>query len=75
MDIIQFCNLSESMSRDKRNHSQGHVTSTNKVTLHSYSVDLYLFDIRDPKNLRNKKKIIALASLVPELGKVTLRVT
>jgi hypothetical protein len=126
MDIIQFCNLSESMSRDKRNHSQGHVTSTNKVTLHSYSVDLYLFDIRDPKNLRNKKKdncssvtstrvrkghaqghvtltykvtldsysvdlylfdirdpknlrnkkkIIALASLEPELGKVTLRVT
>ena len=26
-----------------------------KVTLYSYSVDLYLFDIRDPKNLRNKK--------------------
>ena len=75
MDIIQFCNLSESMSRDKRNHSQGHVTSTNKVTLHSYSVDLYLFDIRDPKNLRNKKKDIALASLVPALGKVTLRGT
>ena len=51
------------------------MTLTYKVTLDSYSVDLYLFDIRDPKNLRNKKKIIALASLVPELGKVTLRVT
>ena len=30
---------------------------------------------RDPKNLRNKKKIIALASLELELRKVTLRVT
>ena len=75
MNIIQFCSQSESMSRDKRNHSHGHVTLTNKVTLDSYSVDLYLFDIRDPKNLRNKKKIIDLASLVPELGEVTLRVT
>ena len=55
MDVIQFCNLSESMSRDKKSHSQGHVTSTNEVSLHSYSVDLYLFDIRDPENLRNKK--------------------
>ena len=51
------------------------MTLTYKVTLDSYSVDLYLFDIRDPENLRNKKKIIALASLVPELVKVTLRVT
>ena len=51
------------------------MTLTYKVTLDSYRVDLYLFDIRDPKNLRNKKKIIVLASLVPELGKVTLRVT
>ena len=45
------------------------MTLSYKVTLDSYSVDLYLFDIRDPKNLRNKKKIIALASLEPELGK------
>ena len=48
---------------------------TYKVTLDIYSVDLYFFDIRDPKNLRNKKKIIAPASLEPELEKVTLRVT
>ena len=27
-----------------------------KVTLDSYSVELYLFDIRDPKNLQNNKK-------------------
>ena len=46
-----------------------------KVTLDSDSLDLYLFGIRDPKNLRYKKKIIALASLEPEIGKVTLRVT
>ena len=51
------------------------MTLTYKVTIDSYSVDLYLVDIRDPKNLRNKKKIIALASLEPELRKVTLRVT
>ena len=62
-------------TRFRKSHAQGHVTLTYKVTLDSYSVDLYLFDIRDPKSLRNKKKIIALASLVPELGKVTLRVT
>ena len=62
-------------TRVKKDHAQGHVTLTYKIMLDSYSVDLYLFDIRDPKNLRNKKKIIALASLVPELRKVTLRVT
>ena len=62
-------------TRLRKGHAQGHVTLTYKVTLDSYSVDLYLFDIRNPKNLRNKTKIIVLASLVPELGKVTLRVT
>ena len=41
-----------------------------KVTLDSYSVELYLFEILDSKNLLAKqKKIIALASLEPELGK------
>ena len=47
---------------------------TYKVTLDSYSVELYLFDIHDPKNLQNKKNIIALASLEPEIRKVTFRV-
>ena len=32
------------------------MTLTCKVTLDSYSVESYLFDIRDPKNLQNKKK-------------------
>ena len=32
------------------------MTLTYKVTLDNYSVDSYLFDIRDPKNQRNKKK-------------------
>ena len=62
-------------TRDKKSHAHGHVTLIYKVTLDSYSVELYLFDIRDPKNLRNKKKIIALASLETEIRKVTLRVT
>ena len=53
-----------------------HVTfDTYKVTLDSYSVELYLFETLDPENLPNKERIIALASLEPELGKVTLRVT
>ena len=51
------------------------MTLTCKVTLDSYSVNSYLFDIRDPKNLQNKKMIIALASLEPEIKKITLRVT
>ena len=83
-DIRRFLNLrnkkkdhrsSVSRTRVRKGHAQGHVILSYKVTLDSYSVDLYLFDIRDPKNLRNKKKIIALASLEPELGKVTLMVT
>ena len=32
------------------------MTLTYKVTLDSYSVELYLFDICDPKNMQNKKK-------------------
>ena len=59
----------------RKSHVQGHVTLTYKVTLDSYSFELYIFDIRDPKNLQNKKKIIALAALEPELRKVTFRVT
>ena len=62
-------------TRDRKGHAQDPVTLTYKVTLDSYSVELYLFDICDPKNLQNKKKIIALASLEPEIKKVTFRVT
>ena len=60
---------------DENSHAQFHVTLIYKVTLNSYSVELYLFETLDPENLPNKKRIIALASLEPELGKVTLRVT
>ena len=48
---------------------------THSVTLEGYSVELYIVDIRDPKNLQNKKKIIVLASLEQEIRKVTFRVT
>ena len=51
------------------------MTLTYKVTLDSYSVDLYLFDIRDHKVPAKQKKIIVPASLEPEIRKVTLRVT
>ena len=62
-------------TRVRKGHAQGHVTLTYKVTLDRYSVDLYLFDIHDSKNLRNKKTIIALASLEQEIRKVALMVT
>ena len=60
---------------DQRGRVQCHVTLTNKVTRDSYCVELDIFDIRDPKNLQNKRKIIALASLEQEIRKVTLMVT
>ena len=51
-----------------------------KVTLDSYSVELYLFEILDSsvtgtrvKRLSKQLNIIVLMSLEPELGKVTLR--
>ena len=53
--------LSVTRTSDKKGHVQGHVTLTYKVTLDRYSVESYLFDIRDPKNLQTKKKIIALS--------------
>ena len=43
-------------TRVKKGHVQGHVTLTYKVTLDGYSFELYIFDIRDPKNLQNKKR-------------------
>ena len=43
-------------TRVEKGHAQGHVTLTYKVSVDSYSVELYLFDICDPKNLRNKKR-------------------
>ena len=42
-------------TRVRKGHAHGHVTLSYKVTLDSYSVDLYLFDIRDPKNLQKKR--------------------
>ena len=37
-------------------------------------MELYLFDIRDPKTCKTKNKIIALASLEPEIRKVMFTV-
>ena len=47
---------SATRTRDNKGHAQGHVTLTYRVTLDSYSVELYIFDILDPKNLQNKKR-------------------
>ena len=62
-------------TRDTKGHAHGHVTLTYKVMRDSWYVELYIFDIPDPKNLQNKKKIIALASLEQKIRKVTFRVT
>ena len=76
-DVKNIYFHSATITRDlvRQGHARGHVNLSYKFPLDSYSLDLYLFDIRDPKNLRNTKMIIALASLEPEIGKVTLRVT
>ena len=80
INIFPHCNYQDHRSsvtrtRDMKGHAQGHVILIYKVTLDSYSVEIYLFDILDPKNLQNKKRIIALTSLEPEIRKVTLMVT
>ena len=64
-----------SRTRDKKDHAQGHVTLINQVTLESYSVELYLFDIRDPRNLQNKKDHHSSVTIEPDIRKVMLRVT
>ena len=43
-------------TRDTKGHAHGHVTLAYKVTRDSSSVELYIFDISDPKNLQNKKR-------------------
>ena len=60
---------------DEKGQAQFHLTLIYKVTLDSYSVELYFFEILHPKNLPNKRKIIAFASLEHEIRKVTLMVT
>ena len=51
------------------------MTPTYKDKLGSYSGGLYLCDIRDPTNLQNEEKIIALVVLEPDIRKVMFRVT
>ena len=43
-------------TRETEGHAHGHVTMTYKVTRDSWCVELYIFDIPDPKNLQNKKR-------------------
>ena len=50
-------------------------TVTYKVTRKFYASICYAIDFPDPKNLRNKKKILVLALIVPEIGKVNCIVT
>ena len=50
-------------------------TVTHKVTRKFYASMCYAIDFLDPKNLRNKKKIMVLALIVPEIGKVNCIVT
>ena len=53
----------------------GHVTLTYKVKCECYASECYAVDFTDSKNLRNKKKIMVLAIIVAEIGKVNCMVT
>ena len=63
-------------SRDTKCHFQGHVTLMYKVTRQGHDIGLYSIDFPEWKNLKNKKKIIALACIQAKtrmLSKVTWR--
>ena len=45
-----------------------------KVRRKGHSVYFIFFEFLDPENPRKKKNFIALASLGPEIGKVTYKV-
>ena len=57
---------------DSKGHLQGHVTLKFKVTRCLYKVTDSAIELHDPRNHRNKKKVIALTCIVPEIGKVRL---
>ena len=46
-----------------------------KVTREGHAFLFHSIDFLDPKYIRNKKKFTALACIVPEIGKVTCKVT
>ena len=62
-------------SRDRKCHFQGHVTLTYKVNRQGHDICLYSIDFSELKNLRNKKKIIAVACIQAEIESVTFKVT
>ena len=61
--------------RDRKGQLYGHVTLTYKVKCECYASECYAVDFTDSKNLRNKKKIMVLAIIVAEIGKVNCMVT
>ena len=62
-------------SQDRKGHLPGHLILTHKVTRECNSSVSYAIDFPDPKNLRNKKKIMVVALIVPMIGKVNCMVT
>ena len=62
-------------TRYRKGHIQSQVTLTCKVMHRGHDIYFIFFEFLDPKNLRNKKKIlIALALLGPEIGKIKSKV-
>ena len=61
-------------TRYKKGHVKGQVTLTYKIRRLGHSVYFIFFEFLDPENPRKKKNFIALASLGPEIRKVTYKV-
>ena len=49
---------------------QDHVTLTHKFMCECYTFDLCVFELKDPKYLKNETKLIVLALLVPRKMKI-----
>ena len=60
---------------DRTSQLYGHVTLSYKVKCECYASDCYFVDFSDPKNLRNKKKIMVPGIIVAEIAKVIFMVT
>ena len=59
---------------DSKGHLKGRVTLKFKVTRGLFKVTDSAIALHDLRNPRNKKKIIALTCIVPEIAKVTCKV-
>ena len=50
------------------------MTLTYKINREGHDVSFSFFEFLDPKSIRNKKNLIALACVLPEIGKVKCKI-